>query len=38
MNPVMTRIMAVVGIIIGFVFMGLLYGYNEQLYSSLSAH
>ena len=38
MNPVMIRIMAVVGIIIGFVFMGLLYGYNEQLYASLSAH
>ena len=38
MNPVMIRIMAVVGIIIGFVFMGLLYGYNEQLYASLSDH
>ena len=38
MNPVMIRIMAVVGIIIGFVFMGLLYGYNEQLYASLSNH
>ena len=38
MNPVMTRIMAVVGIIIGFVFMGLLYGYNEQLYAALSNH
>ncbi len=38
MNPVMVRIMAVVGIIIGFVFMGLLYGYNEQLYASLSPH
>ena len=38
MNPVMIRIMAVVGIIIGFVFMGLLYGYNEQLYASLSPH
>lgn len=38
MNPVIVRIMAVVGIIIGFVFMGLLYGYNEQLYASLSPH
>ena len=38
MNPVMIRIMAVVGIIIGFVFMGLLYGYNEQLYAALSPH
>ena len=38
MSPVMVRILAVVGIIISFVFMGLLYGYNEQLYASLNAH
>ena len=38
MQGVMTRILAVVAIIISFVFMGLLYGFNEQLYASLNAH
>lgn len=30
MSGVMTRILAVVSIIISFVFMSFLYGYNEQ--------
>lgn len=30
MSGVMTRMLAVVSIIISFVFMSLLYGYNEQ--------
>ena len=38
MQGVMTRILAIVAIIISFVFMGLLYGFNEQLYASLNAH
>lgn len=38
MSGVMTRILAVVSIIISFVFMSLLYGYNEQLYAALQAH
>lgn len=38
MSGVMTRILAVVSIIISFVLMSLLYGYNEQLYAALQAH
>lgn len=38
MSGVMTRILAVVSIIISFVSMSLLYGYNEQLYATLQAH